>query len=1095
MRWCFAPFFVLLVLGASICGASSLGAPNELESGGFESGWTGWTTSGSPELVTTGWYQEAGPHTGDYAAGVHGNLALAEGTLSQTVTVAEAGVYNVDLSFWAWLFDNAEPELYPSSVEVSLEADGITVSTLTVSTDEPGFQQGTYLYNELLWSVLVESSLTVRVHMLADGRNGDGWAVVAVDDVDLELALTEAGPVVYVAADAAPGGNGTSWAGAFKTIGEGLAAAATFQEIWVKKGTYSETITLKDYVCLYGGFAGTETQRTQRNPASNLTTINGGGAGPVVTAASHLTLDGFTVKSGAAVSGAGIYALLETGLTISNNTIKSNAATESGGGISMSNCADAVLSGNRLESNSSPLGGGVYANMCTGLSVSDNVFTLNSSHEGGGIHLDFSTGSLSRNDFISNSSDGGLGAGFYAINGSSALVLEDCLFEGNTNPGTASHGGAVALANAHIVVRRCLIRDNVGGLGAGVYCLMSSPTVEKCTIVDNSGNQGTGVWASNGSSPTVKNCIIAQNSPEGVRSVSGTGTLVYNDVWGNGTNYVGITPGAGSISLDPLFIDPDGGCFRLDWGSPCVNAGTSDGVNPDGVTELGASPAVVVPGDAATITAALSASAGYRFGATVHVKQGIYNENLVIPANVDCIGVGAGLTILDLLDVGTGVKATAGGRSYIKGITVRNAGAGGFYLENGWYAVIACEVLDCQPYPSAQGGISFIYASGLVTRCYLARNGHVNYWGGGIGCVYSNPDIRDNLIEDNISWGGGAISLYKSSPVIANNTMRRNKGGAGAAIACVYYSNPAITNNVFEDNIGTAVYEHPHLGASNIPVLTNNLFWGNTKGHYSNCMGEYNVILYTAAEIDALNPPGTNQGTIVADPLLLDSGRITPGSPCLEGGSATGSPGPDIFGVARPVDGDGNGTASTDIGAHEYLSGEEPFSAVVKWNLICLPLLPPDCEVSAVLGGLGIPLTGAVYQYGSTGYATYPNNFTLMQPGRGYWLRTTSAASTNIPGELIRGRFEIDLTQKWNMIGSPRDGAVAISSLYLRSGTAVKSWSEAVAAGWVGNVLYRYDQGAGYIAVGLGQPENTLLPGTGYWLCRYGAEELSLIFP
>ncbi len=37
------------------------------------------------------------------------------------------------------------------------------------------------------------------------------------------------------------------------------------QEIWVAAATYVQPITLKSGVALYGGFAGTETAREQRN--------------------------------------------------------------------------------------------------------------------------------------------------------------------------------------------------------------------------------------------------------------------------------------------------------------------------------------------------------------------------------------------------------------------------------------------------------------------------------------------------------------------------------------------------------------------------------------------------------------------------------------------------------------------------------------------------------------------------------------------------------------------------------------------------------------------------------------------------------------
>jgi hypothetical protein len=92
------------------------------------------------------------------------------------------------------------------------------------------------------------------------------------------------GATWYVDAAAAPGGNGTSWAEAFNTVQAGADAAADTGggEVWVKAGSYPEvqtnggvSLTMRQRVGLYGGFAGTETARDQRNPELNVTVLVG----------------------------------------------------------------------------------------------------------------------------------------------------------------------------------------------------------------------------------------------------------------------------------------------------------------------------------------------------------------------------------------------------------------------------------------------------------------------------------------------------------------------------------------------------------------------------------------------------------------------------------------------------------------------------------------------------------------------------------------------------------------------------------------------------------------------------------------------------
>ena len=70
-----------------------------------------------------------------------------------------------------------------------------------------------------------------------------------------------------------------------RTVQAGIdAAAAVGGEVWVAAGTYQERITLRTCAHVYGGFAGTETQRSQRNWSANLTILDGNQAGSVVTA-------------------------------------------------------------------------------------------------------------------------------------------------------------------------------------------------------------------------------------------------------------------------------------------------------------------------------------------------------------------------------------------------------------------------------------------------------------------------------------------------------------------------------------------------------------------------------------------------------------------------------------------------------------------------------------------------------------------------------------------------------------------------------------------------------------------------------------------
>jgi hypothetical protein len=96
---------------------------------------------------------------------------------------------------------------------------------------------------------------------------------------------------------------------------------------------------------------------------------------------------------------------------------------------------------------------------------------------------------------------------------------------------------------------------------------------------------------------TVSNTIVAESASWGVLRASGSQlpTLSHNDSWGNydnGRNYYDLTPDAGSLSVNPLFLDPAAGDLRLSERSPLCGAAADGGTigafpcEDTGTTEL-----------------------------------------------------------------------------------------------------------------------------------------------------------------------------------------------------------------------------------------------------------------------------------------------------------------------------------------------------------------------------------------------------------------------------------------------------------------------------------------------------------------------------
>jgi len=148
------------------------------------------------------------------------------------------------------------------------------------------------------------------------GRTGLVFALVLAV-LGLNLTPARAAGTCFVNSTAGGANDGTSWADAYTEVQSALANAGC-SEVWVAAGTYTPTsgndrtatFQLLNGVALYGGFAGTETARDQRNPAANDTILSGDIGTPgdksdnsyhVVTGSgtnSSAVLDGFTATAG-----------------------------------------------------------------------------------------------------------------------------------------------------------------------------------------------------------------------------------------------------------------------------------------------------------------------------------------------------------------------------------------------------------------------------------------------------------------------------------------------------------------------------------------------------------------------------------------------------------------------------------------------------------------------------------------------------------------------------------------------------------------------------------------------------------------------------
>ncbi|MBD3178244.1 MAG: T9SS type A sorting domain-containing protein, partial [Candidatus Latescibacteria bacterium] len=215
--------------------------------------------------------------------------------------------------------------------------------------------------------------------------------------------------VLYVNADASGAGDGTSWTDAFTDLQDALARAdlcGNVTNIWVADGTYyptsgserDATFELRDNLAVYGGFAGTESSRSERDLSSSTTILSGdiGTAGDINDNSYHVVtgsytdstavLDGFTITAGHAsvvtAFGGGMFNE-EGSPTLRNLIFRGNKARENGAGMynwsgSNPRLYNCVFFDNRAED----FGGGI-CNIASSPVIVNCSFCRNRADDGG----------------------------------------------------------------------------------------------------------------------------------------------------------------------------------------------------------------------------------------------------------------------------------------------------------------------------------------------------------------------------------------------------------------------------------------------------------------------------------------------------------------------------------------------------------------------------------------------------------------------------------------------------------------------------------------------------------------------------------------
>ena len=231
---------------------------------------------------------------------------------------------------------------------------------------------------------------------------------------------------------------------------------------------------------------------------------------------------------------------------------------------------DSVLDGFTITGGSAAAGGGGMLNLDSSPTVKNCNFVSNTAPEGGGMYNNSNSPTVSNCRFVGNTASIGGGGGMYNL--FSTPTVTDCEFIGNVSIGSTGGGMRIRRGFSPVITNCLFVGNSSFGVGGGLSISAGSTArLKNCTIAFNqpgalySFQEPGGIGSVGGVPfPTLENCIVWQNQ---IIVLSGSVVFVeYSDVQGG-------WPGIGNIDADPLFVDPDNGDYRLQSGSPAIDAG------------------------------------------------------------------------------------------------------------------------------------------------------------------------------------------------------------------------------------------------------------------------------------------------------------------------------------------------------------------------------------------------------------------------------------------------------------------------------------------------------------------------------------------
>lgn len=347
----------------------------------------------------------------------------------------------------------------------------------------------------------LSSEQTYDVYVKSDCGTIDGQSSWSAS-----VSFTTLGnPLRYVKSVASGTGDGSSWVNASDDLQKMINGAST-EQVWVAGGTYKpkraannmnsvdagnreNAFVLKNNVKVYGGFAGTETDLSQRitTDTANISVLSGDlnsdnaignqDAYHVVISAGNLgiaLIDGFTITGGNA-NGSGT-------ISVNGRSISKAHA----GGLHINN-SPTTFNNLKVTHNNGQYGGGIFLASSSAF-INNSVINNNTSQSGAGIKFDNSAVSLT-NLVVTGNLAGTFGGGI-DIYGTPSPILTNVTVSGNSAP----TGGGICTNYSSPIISNSIVWGNNSGLTnltPAYVVTYSNSLVEGVTTTSNGNIEAT----------------------------------------------------------------------------------------------------------------------------------------------------------------------------------------------------------------------------------------------------------------------------------------------------------------------------------------------------------------------------------------------------------------------------------------------------------------------------------------------------------------------------------------------------------------------------------------------------------------------------